>query len=72
MKVKLTDELKKQFPYLSQYVEKYGDDDLPSTFDKPVRFKSMEELYKYCIEQNLTWREVVKLPKGIAGKDYIL
>ena len=65
MRIEVTDELRKQVPYFCKYVDKYGSDNLPSTFEMPAKFKSPESFYKYCIEEGKPWNELVKISKDV-------
>lgn len=65
MKIKITDGLRKQVPYFCKYIDKFGSDNLPSTFEMPAKFKSPEEFYKYCVEKEKPWYDLFKPPKGV-------
>lgn len=71
----------KSFPYTQQYIKKHGkkvseneyEVALACTFAIPVKYHHKpEELYKFCLENDVQWTDVIKLPDGVAGKDYIL
>lgn len=81
MKIKLTSEFKNDWPYMAVYIKKYGEKvaegifeiSLASTFLISAEFHhNPEELYKYCLEVNKQWTDVLSLPDGIPGKDYLL
>ena len=55
--------------HMVEYVEKFGENELISTFEIPAKFKQngiekgIEEFYKYCLEQNKKARDIIKTPK---------
>ena len=61
-----------QFPYTAKYAAVYGKTNLPSTFEVPPRFKTVENLCKYCLQNGVQWVDIVPAPNGVAGVDYLL
>lgn len=63
MSIAINEGMRMDFLYLCKYIEKYGNEDLPCTFTKPPRFRTMEDFFKTCLEEDKEWREFVTFPE---------
>lgn len=57
--------IKETYPNCYEYIEKYGRKACPSTFEKPSEFETMEDFYKYLLENDINYRATVGHRKGI-------
>ena len=56
---------RKETPYLYKYIEIFGYDVMSQKYGPPLgKFKTQEEVYKECIRQGKTWRELLNF-KGV-------
>lgn len=64
--INLSEDIKNEYPHLYEYAQKYGVDNLASTFVIPPRFKNnIDGFYKYCLEQNKRWEDIVNVPENV-------
>ena len=54
--------IKGRFPYTAEYAKKYGFNALISTAEIPSKYKSVEDLYKECIEKGVKVEDIIKKP----------
>ena len=59
------DALKTNFPYTALYIQKYGKDNLVSTYEIPSKYKTAEELYKRCIKEGQKARDIISIPENV-------
>lgn len=62
-KQEMIDAIKEDNPYMAEYIELYGQKELVSTFEKPAKFKTMEDFYKYCVKNKKKASELINIPK---------
>lgn len=73
MKNRFGDEMSEFLVRKSEYIERFGENEIVFTDDLPEEYDSegaMTKLYKRCLEEGKPIRQLVKLPERLPGRIY--
>ncbi|MBQ7972202.1 MAG: hypothetical protein IJ291_01935 [Lachnospiraceae bacterium] len=69
--IEVTDYLRQTHPYMAQYIEMFGSENLPKVHSVGREYQyDIEKLYKKCVEENKPWTEFILQQEQIKGIIY--
>ena len=69
--IEVTDNLRQTHPYMAQYIDMFGSENLPKVHSVGREYQyDIEKLYKKCVEEKKRWTEFIPQQEQVKGIIY--